>query len=328
MSANPYYFAYGSNLNSDDWEDWCRRADYRAGLLQPLRTGWLVDHHPIYHYRSTGRGGGALDMMPSIGHVTPGVLFAVGEYGWSALDAKEGAPGYYDRQPVTVLDEAGGWQDAITYCVVPQRREECFVPPTGGYESIVQAGLVDHGLPIDAHRRASQNARPIPLVRHLFVYGTLQSGHSRADVLPGIASRQPARISGRLFDLGAYPGWQPGDHTTHPVQGELLELTDPVSALSVADTVEGCAGYRSEALYHRVLVRAVCAGGERILAWCYRVADSDDAKVIASGRWDDSTRSLTPAALATCKFPDDTPLYPMRRDAAPRAISSSASGVR
>jgi len=90
MSGNPYYFAYGSNLNSDDWQDWCRRAGYRADLLQPLRTGWLVDHHPIYHYRSSGRRGGALDITPTIGHLTPGVLFRVGEDAWSALDAKEG----------------------------------------------------------------------------------------------------------------------------------------------------------------------------------------------------------------------------------------------
>jgi gamma-glutamylcyclotransferase (GGCT)/AIG2-like uncharacterized protein YtfP len=303
MSGNPYYFAYGSNLNSSDWENWCRRAGYRADLLQPLRTGWLVDHHPIYHYRSTGRGGGALDITPTMGHLTPGVLFRVGEDGWSALDAKEGAPGYYERQPVTVLDEAGGWQDAITYCVVPQRREEWFVPPTARYDSIVHAGLVDHGLPIDAYRRASENALPIPLVRHLFVYGTLQSGHSRADALPGIAGRQAARITGRLFDLGAYPGWQPCEDATTAVQGELLELTDPVAALSVADAIEGCAGYHTEALYHRVLVRAVCTDGEGVLAWCYRVADTGDATVIASGRWGGPTQGSTPPSLATCKTP-------------------------
>jgi gamma-glutamylcyclotransferase (GGCT)/AIG2-like uncharacterized protein YtfP len=297
MSGNPYYFAYGSNLNSEDWQDWCRRKGYRAEMLHPLRVGWLVDHHPIYHYRSTGRGGGALDITPTIGHLTPGVLFRVGEDGWSALDAKEGAPAYYDRQLVTVLDEAGGWQNAITYRVVPQRRKAWFVPPTNSCDRIVRAGLDDYGLPIDVHRRATQDARPVPLVRHLFVYGTLQSGHSRAHVLPGIAGRQPARICGRLLDLGAYPGWQPGDDTTHAVQGELLELTDPVSSLSVADAIEGCAGYRGEALYHRVLVRAVCAGGERILAWCYRLADTGDAMVIASGRWDAATHSPTPGVV-------------------------------
>jgi len=191
----------------------------------------------------------------------------------------------------------------------------------------VRDGLNSHGLPIDAHRRATQNVRSVPLVHHLLVYGTLQSGHGRADVLSGIADRQPARITGRLFDLGAYPGWQPGGDATHALQGELLELTDPVAALSVADAIEGCAGYRNEALYHRVLVRAVCADEENVVAWCYRVANIGDAPVIASGRWAEPKQGSFRRSQATRQSLGDIAPCRTRRKHVPSTIFSSPSGV-
>ena len=202
MPSTTPYFAYGSNLNTADWQDWCQREGYTAETLQPIGPGWLVDHHPIYHYYSRGRRGGALDVTPAIGHATPGMLFHVGETGWGALNAKEGAPNYYERKTMTVLDESGGWRSAITYCVVPARRQDGFVRPSDAYARLVRDGLSDLGLPTDAHQRAATDEPPVPLVRHLFVYGTLKSGHGRADALPGIGNRQLATISGRL-DLGA-----------------------------------------------------------------------------------------------------------------------------
>lgn len=285
MTANCYYFAYGSNLNLNDWQGWCLRKGFSTELLKPIRKGWLVDHHPTYHYYSQGRESGALDVVEKPGHLTGGVLFEAQAHGWAALDAKEGAPNVYERRLVHVLDEEGGWHEAITYCVVPNRRRSRFIAPSEDYVQVVADGLHAHGLATCDHARAAINASPLPQVNQLFVYGTLQAGQSRAHALPGVAHREPAMISGTLFDLGPYPGWQPNGDDACTVSGELLTLNDPSITLPLADAIEGCDGYSERALYHRVLVKAVSADGRAVLAWCYRLQDSTAGKRIPSGRW-------------------------------------------
>ena len=222
------------------------------------------------------------------------MLFQISETGWEALDDKEGAPYCYERQEATVLDETGDWQRAITYGVVPARRQDGFVRPADAYSRLVRDGLSAWSLPIDAHQGAAEDTAPVPLVRHLFVYGTLKSGYGRADALPGIGRRQPARINGRLLDLGSYPGWQPDADATLWVQGELLELMDPVAALGVDDGIEGCAGYQDHALYHRVLVwaRTATSDGQGVLAWCCRIADPGAAPLLPSGHWPDRPSNI------------------------------------
>ncbi|KAA6182609.1 gamma-glutamylcyclotransferase [Thiohalocapsa marina] len=140
-------------------------------------------------------------------------------------------------------------------------------------------------MPTSVHARAAADERPAPAVRHLFVYGLLQSTQSLGNALDGIGHRQPARAPGRLFDLGAYPGWQPPSTPDDWVHGELLELTDPETALAEADAIEGFQGHDAEALYHRVLIRAVTANAGSALAWCYRYARPLSSRPIGDGRW-------------------------------------------
>lgn len=279
------YFAYGSNLDRDDWADWCARNGQDTEVLEPVRPGWLVDHCPAYHYFSRSRGGGALDVVPARGQVTPGMLFRVPADGWSALDRKEGAPTYYAHRTVPVLLTGGSWQTATTYCVTPARRQEDFVCPTADYVGIVQRGLSAWGLPGEVHSAVAENRPAPPLIRHLFAYGLLQSGYPMGQSLAGIRHRQTARIPGRLFDLGVYPGWQPTEDAEAAVFGELLELNDPPGLLAVTDRYEGFRDYSGQSLYHRVLVTAMTDSGDEILAWCYRVVRPGDAPVILGGRW-------------------------------------------
>jgi gamma-glutamylcyclotransferase (GGCT)/AIG2-like uncharacterized protein YtfP len=284
MNDDELYFAYGSNLNQDDWRNWCEKKREDPDSISAERSGWLVDHRPIYHYKSTSRGGGALDVTSALGQVTPGVLFRVRGNGWCALDRKEGHPGYYARKKVTILLEDGAWQTAVTYCVVSERRQG-FTVPTPEYTEIVRQGLEQWELPTAEHDCAARNEPPAPMVRHLFVYGLLQSGQSLGQSLGGIADRQPAWIRGRLFDLGAYPGWQPANDAKAAVHGELLVLADPAATLTETDRIEGCADYTDHALYHRVLVRANMEDGEGVLAWCYRLVKPEGAPLIPAGLW-------------------------------------------
>ncbi len=284
MQTEKRYFAYGSNLNVDDWDAWCQERGEDSGGIHAECSGLLADHRPVYHYRSVSRAAGALDVTPAIGHTTPGMLFRVSDQGWDALDRKEGHPHRYARGEVIVLREDGGREVAITYRVVPERRQE-FTAPKPVYSELVRQGLLRWGLPTDAHDRAARNEPVVPMVRHLFVYGLLQSGHALGQTLRGIGGRRPAWIGGRLFDLGSYPGWQPADDPGARVHGEILELTHPAETLAETDRIEGYVDDTDRALYHRVLVRANAADGEPVLAWCYRRVDTAPAPLIPSGRW-------------------------------------------
>jgi len=86
-------------------------------------------------------------------------------------------------------------------------------------------------------------------VTKLFIYGTLQRGHSRAKYLQGQQYVGVARTRARyrLYDCGTYPGLVPADDGV-AVEGELWEV-DP-RCLAILDRVEGVA----EGLYRRSTV--------------------------------------------------------------------------
>jgi hypothetical protein len=99
------YFAYGSNLNQQDFDDWCSRRGFSKGLLRFHSKANLPDFDLAFSYRSATRNGGVLDIKPRTGQLVPGVLFEIDDEGWDALDAKEGAPSVYKRFTVQVLNE-------------------------------------------------------------------------------------------------------------------------------------------------------------------------------------------------------------------------------
>ena len=99
---------------------------------------------------------------------------------------------------------------------------------------------------------------------HLFAYGTLRRGAAMHALLaPGVEWIAPARVRGRLYDLGAFPGLAPG-RAGEWVQGELYRLVDadPAALLASLDRYEG----RS---FRRVVREALPASGDPVRAWVY-----------------------------------------------------------
>ncbi len=75
------------------------------------------------------------------------------------------------------------------------------------------------------------------MAQHLFVYGTLMSGagHRMGARLQREARLVgPARIKGRLYDLGAYPALVETGPADGDVHGEVFELIDPSRSLPLA----------------------------------------------------------------------------------------------
>jgi len=124
--------------------------------------------------------------------------------------------------------------------------------------------------------------------RILFVYGTLR--RDPAHELYHLLARHArfvsdAKVQGRLFDLGAYPGMTI-EHGDDYVSGELYEITSSWSeVISHLDEYEGCGPNDPQPHeYRRDLVRALRPNGEPVTAWAYVLnQDPRGLPVIESG---------------------------------------------
>jgi gamma-glutamylcyclotransferase (GGCT)/AIG2-like uncharacterized protein YtfP len=100
---------------------------------------------------------------------------------------------------------------------------------------------------------------------HLFVYGTLRSPfpnpYARLLAERGTLVGR-ARIHGKLYDLGPYPGMLLSDAPEDWVIGELYRLHDPAQTLAILDDYEGPP-------YTRVTAPVRTELAEAIDAWVY-----------------------------------------------------------
>jgi gamma-glutamylcyclotransferase (GGCT)/AIG2-like uncharacterized protein YtfP len=104
---------------------------------------------------------------------------------------------------------------------------------------------------------------------YLFVYGTLRKGDARAHRLLGAARFvSKGTVSGRLYDLGDYPGLRKTPRGGARVGGEVYELAgpDPERRLAILDRYEGAEFRRA-----RVVVRL--RDGRVHRAWAYVLAN-------------------------------------------------------
>lgn len=288
MSApDLYYFAYGSNLNADDWAWYCQEQGSHPGVLEAVGTAVLPDMQLCFDYHSPSRNGGALNIRPALGHIVHGVLFRASAEGWDLLDRKEGAPLFYDRVLRTALLPDGSSLTVITYEVTePMRRDFC--RPTQLYREIVSQGLEDWDLPLHALHQAADNQPQQVEIDCVFVYGTLMFGQHNARLIDinNVRLRHRARTSGILHSTDYdFPAMRLGNAAAG-VKGECLEIEDPCQQLVSLDFLEGFRGYDQPSLYHRTLVDVHCEDGETRRAWCYVAAKDDLVQdVIDSGCW-------------------------------------------
>lgn len=281
------YFAYGSNLNTQDLEKWCERMGRPCALTGRGVPAYLPDHEPVFDYLSPSRKGGVLDLRPGIGKIVPGALFEVTEENLRTLDLKEGVPLIYRRAEKRVLLADGRELQALAYEVSPEYRSAAPVAPSEAYVDIVAQGLAGFGHDDRMLRAAARGEETPFLVTGLFVYGTLLRGgsrHGELDRCGGASSTVPATSTGTLLDCGSFPGMVPGGEGT--VHGELIDLRDLSLALTHLDGVEGFEGFDTHrALFRRALITAKPADVGSRLAWTYLWAGGTKHPPIPSGDW-------------------------------------------
>jgi gamma-glutamylcyclotransferase (GGCT)/AIG2-like uncharacterized protein YtfP len=279
------YFAYGSNLDDENWALWCRNKGFDVGSIEPVGPAWLPDHELVFHYQSRLRSGGALDVQARHGTAIPGALFRV--HDWDGLDAKEGVSGgYYRRINVTALTDDGRAHEVITYRVCDERIGG-FVAPGPEYRAMVMRGLSRFGHGPEGFLAAASGAGAPPSPSAIFAYGTLMRGERSHELISQRVrnAHGPAAVSGAsMVRIDWYPGMILDDGGI--VHGEVYELDDVAAALADLDSYEDFSGYDStDSLYRRSLVRAVANGASR-LAWTYvYLGDRAGFPVLPSGRW-------------------------------------------
>lgn len=101
----------------------------------------------------------------------------------------------------------------------------------------------------------------------------------------------PCRIAGRLYDLGRYPGFLPGDGE---VRGELYEALDGRILDRLDEFEEFDVGRIEQSLYLRRKLPLIEPAGE---AWVYVYNRSvEGCPVVESGCWESYWREISSAA--------------------------------
>jgi gamma-glutamylcyclotransferase (GGCT)/AIG2-like uncharacterized protein YtfP len=126
------------------------------------------------------------------------------------------------------------------------------------------------------------------MTEYLFLYGTLLSGklsNEAAAIVRQLRPVAPARVAGRLYDLGEYPGAVVDRSARTSIKGVLFELPNDDSVLRTLDDYEEFDRVnKKNSLFVRIRAVAKLADGTRVSSWIYVYnRDPGSAHLIAGG---------------------------------------------
>ena len=156
MSENILYFAYGSNLNQEDLNDWkAKKPEWRNTdlTLNKKSIGFLSGYRLGFTRTSPRRKDmGVADIVPSDDPMSKvwGVIFSLTPAQDRAIAAKEGSPTAYRPIAIGVTDFHGSKQCCLTYQAVVQgekSRKATHFEPDDHYINVIQLGGQQHQLP-------------------------------------------------------------------------------------------------------------------------------------------------------------------------------------
>ena len=145
-------FAYGSNMNLADLNRWLESKNRPTDQLFNVLPARLPGYRLAWNYWSKSRQGGAANVEKCPDNEVLGAILEVGPDLLKAIDAKEGHPSRYSREPHPIECfelETGSPQLAWVYEVTEKFRcEEDKLPTLSYLESVVE-GAKALGLPAD-----------------------------------------------------------------------------------------------------------------------------------------------------------------------------------
>lgn len=145
------YFAYGSNLDWDQFKTRCPSARFICkGVLKDYRFGFTR--------RSSNRRCGVMDIIKDRGKIVWGVVYHIDELDLGRLDTSEGYnPGRqrnaYQRIERIVYDEGDENKPLTVYTYDVVEKSEDTIPPNQEYKSLIVNGANYWKLPEDYIRQ-------------------------------------------------------------------------------------------------------------------------------------------------------------------------------
>jgi len=133
-----FYFAYASNMNKQQMAERCPGCKF-------LNRAYLENFKYFYDQHPESKIGAKANIFPSRDDKVWGALFEINGNHLMSMDHHEGYPKQYQREVVTVRDDAGESYEAWVYFRPAQKPGK----PSAQYLEIVKQGARDSGLPED-----------------------------------------------------------------------------------------------------------------------------------------------------------------------------------
>lgn len=134
-------------MDEDDLRTWCERNSKPFPKWKLLGTVCLENYRLSFNYYSSGRNGGAANLMESYNSKVYGLLFEMNESDHRTIREKEGYPKYYEEITVTVKCKDKSIPNVLTYKVVKDKEKLEHQKPTAYYMGLILNNARINGFP-------------------------------------------------------------------------------------------------------------------------------------------------------------------------------------
>lgn len=149
-----YYFAYGSNMDKDDLDRWCKEHGYGSIKFTDVIPSKLLGYRLVFNYFSSSRRAGAANIMESKGSVVYGLLIELDENNKEIIREKEGYRYHYYNEIKVNIETLDGntFSDVFTYKVFKEKESDSFQPPKKEYLELIKRAAEKYNFP-DEYRK-------------------------------------------------------------------------------------------------------------------------------------------------------------------------------
>lgn len=148
--STDFTFSYGANMNRSALRAWLESNGFDSSLVLSYSQAILDGYDYVWHYYSSGRGGGAANLEPREHSSVRGLLIEFEDSLLKAFDKKEGHPSFYSRGENRVVVrrvEDNQTVRAWLYLARPNRGDRRDVWPGREYKKIVLAAAMEANFP-------------------------------------------------------------------------------------------------------------------------------------------------------------------------------------
>lgn len=140
------YFAYGSNMDKKDLEEWCKKKEKQVIVLEKISTGTLKNYSLQFNHYSITRQHGVANIMKSSGDNVYGLIFQIDETQHALIKEKEGFPLAYKEITVTISSNNEDYE-CITYKLVEEKEKKTHQKPSKSYLELILNNARENDFP-------------------------------------------------------------------------------------------------------------------------------------------------------------------------------------